>query len=801
MNRILHLLRFALVLFFAQGFTLRAQEPVHLDHLWQPNHIALCSALDTANQVLYIGGNFSHVGPPVPHAARINTVTGEPLLAQDAPNDAVYAVTDDGAGGHFIGGLFSAVASQPAGRLARIDANGQRHPWNPALNGTVRALERSGDTLYVGGEFTMAGSVQRQRFAAFRIGTGELLPWAPSFNSSVLALHADGPRLIIAGGFSAMNGSPRNALVSVNRFSGAESFGFPQANGTVRTLMRSGNTLYLGGDFAQMGGMPRTRMAALQLPVGSVLPFDAQADGPVRAFAIANDSLYVGGDFNQINGQVRSRIGLVHAASGTLLPWSPLSDGPILSMALAGDTLFVAGQITSTGSAGRRNLAALRRSTIYAHLWRCDASEPVHCLLKQGGSLFAGGDYKTIGCAFRRNLAAIDLNTGRATDWDAQANQTVQAMVLRGDTLFIGGSFSEVNASVRLRVAALKAGAVDYVLPMNATFDVTSTVLTLDEQDGKLYMGGRFDQVNGSGRRNAAAIDRVTGALTSWFPDPSSTVENLVADGPYIYLAGNFQNVNLGLTATPCLARVQSNTGWPSDWPAIVNWPCWLDDVQVKEGTVYLGGSLYAVNGIAQSRVAAIDAATGALLPWNPMFDGSVSSIAARGDDIYVGGWFMTADGDSVNKLGAFNRATAELLEWDARIGPKEPFMAVGRVRIQGDVLVAMGGFSHAGGTDRHGLAAFRLPVQAGSPSPRTRLVTTAWPNPFNDLLHVEMDAGMSGAVRYQLLDALGRTVHSGFAAANGTLTIAGLDALPSGPYAIMLLSASGRLALRTVKQ
>ena len=59
--------------------------------------------------------------------------------------------------------------------------------------------------------------------------------------------------------------------------------------------------------------------------------------------------------------------------------------------------------------------------------------------------------------------------------------------------------------------------------------------------------------------------------------------------------------------------------------------------------TIYVGGDFNQVNSTSRNRIAALDAQTGELLPFNPGANGRVDAIAVNGNTIYFGGDFTTA--------------------------------------------------------------------------------------------------------------------------------------------------------------
>lgn len=130
--------------------------------------------------------------------------------------------------------------------------------------------------------------------------------------------------------------------------------------------------------------------------------------------------------------------------------------------------------------------------------------------------------------------------------------------------------------------------------------------------------------------------------------------------------------------------------------------------------TIYLGGEFSQVGGAARQGLAAIDAATGNVLPWNPGLPPSgrtprVRCMTASPTTVYITGEFAQVGGVTRVVLAAIDAASGAVKPWDARY-------AAGLIRpsSQGIVhaiawtslgLVVAGDFSAIGGATRSGFA------------------------------------------------------------------------------------------------
>jgi trimeric autotransporter adhesin len=162
----------------------------------------------------YIGGNFAYVGIPTIGSGGVSASTGVlQNFARVTAGTSVSAVINDGAGGFYIGGTFTAVGGQPVTNLAHINADGSVDTtFLPNPNGTVTALTLSGSSLFVGGAFTTIGGQTVSGLAKLDATTGAAsATFTPSPNGAVNVLLVSGTTLYAGGGFtpSAESDRPR----------------------------------------------------------------------------------------------------------------------------------------------------------------------------------------------------------------------------------------------------------------------------------------------------------------------------------------------------------------------------------------------------------------------------------------------------------------------------------------------------------------------------------------------------------------------------------------------------------------
>jgi hypothetical protein len=187
----------------------------------------------------------------------------------------------------------------------------------------------------------------------------------------------------------------------------------------------------------------------------------------------------------------------------------------------------------------------------------------VNTIVSDGASgWFVGGRFTQVGGIAVANAAHIKADKTVDTAWkpDPSGGATtnnpteVFAIAVAGSTVYIGGNFATVGGAIGTDAAAVDktSGAVQSWAPEPLPNGAQGSVRALLASGSKVYMSGRFSGVkalNGGPpvtRTNAAAVDATTGEAGAWIPESAGAqnrVNTIVADGSRIYLGGSFVQV------------------------------------------------------------------------------------------------------------------------------------------------------------------------------------------------------------------------------------------------------------------
>ncbi|WP_353866690.1 hypothetical protein [Svornostia abyssi] len=139
-------------------------------------------------------------------------------------------------------------------------------------------------------------------------------------------------------------------------------------------------------------------------------------------------------------------------------------------------------------------------------------------------------------------------------------------------------------------------------------------------------------------------------------------------------------------------------------------------------GTLYVGGTLGAIGGGQRTGLAAVDAVTGDLLPFDAQLDGDVRALELHGGRLYVGGLFDVAGGSPRAGAAAFSTATGALTAFAPQLADGDQLGSVAALDAGGGWLYVTGGFDTAAGATHERIVAVDLVTGAPNPAWTPRL-------------------------------------------------------------------------------
>ena len=350
------------------------------------------------------------------------------------------------------------------------------NPTNLAFNGPIHAIaidEMTG-IVYVSGEFTKVGEIERSGLAA--IGTdGNLTSWNPSVDGVhippkeegqevgpyrvINALAISGSTIYVGGVFTSINGMERNNLAAIGTNGILQNWNPNVSIGYVNALAVKDSIVYIGGEFSTIGGEKRNKLAAVSTD-GVLQDWnpDAGMAGGVNALAIKDSIIYVGGLFNTIEGKIRNNLAAI-GTDATLQSWNPDVSGgyfgsTVRTLAIKDSTIYAGGDLISMVSMGRgrNNLAAIGTDGILQN-WNPSVNGSVNTLAINGSIIYVGGNFNKIEKKRSIGLAAIGTN-GAVKRWNPNVFGSVRAVLISGSTIYVGGDFTMIGNEVRSRFAS-----------------------------------------------------------------------------------------------------------------------------------------------------------------------------------------------------------------------------------------------------------------------------------------------------------------------------------------------------------
>ncbi|MBL7940024.1 MAG: hypothetical protein JNL43_11750 [Flavobacteriales bacterium] len=803
----------------ALGTVLLAAVPAHAQELntdwWHTSGGGVHSMVASPDgSVIYMGGAFNYIGPVITYSALLDLEQGQPTAGLPTPDNWVSCSVADGAGGWYIGGIFTEVGGQPRPRLAHINADGSLAPWQVDVGpGEVISLCLDGSTLYFGGTFATVAGETRSGVAAVDASTGALRPFAPQLGGTLFprarAVLVAGQNLVMGGDFETVDGTARDYLAAVDKVTGALASWAPNPVNQVFSLAPSedGASFYVGGTFITIAGQSRSRTAAFNASTLALLPWTVAASDVVNSMDVEDGVMVLGGEFETLGGQPRENLGVVDASTGAVLPLLADTDDDVYAVAIHNGIVHAAGTFRELNGVVRRHIGAVDLASGEVTTWDPVSGNDVYTLSVSDDQLFAGGWFTSIGGKVRNKLMAMDPATGRPTDWDAGAVNdygSVASLCLSSDgqVLYAAGSFNNevIGGQQRKHMVAIDVNT-GLALPWAPQPNDQVAAIEISPDGGVIYAAGNFMSVGGEQRRRLAAFnaDPQQTQLLPWNPDCTSgsvLCIELSADGSTLYAGGTFQAATgtIGgqprdrMVALSTTSDLNNATPWlaPVSGPSVPPLSAAVYSMLLDPSgeTLYLGGVFsaaagHAVSGQARDYLAAVSTATGAATAWNPGANDRIIELKwSLAGDLMITGVF---EGD--NAIGGQDRQGFAYVDpLSGAVRPFSPTFNFGGFGSEAEefdgVLVLSGFFNTVNEQMRLALAAFDLGFASvddrGDAAP-----IRIFPNPATDELRLP---NVPGARSIALYDAMGRTaLHTGYR------PVLRLDVLSPGAYVLVL--------------
>jgi uncharacterized delta-60 repeat protein len=479
-------------------------------------------AIQNDNQVLIAGDFRDLYGVGKGGIARLNATDGTldtnflnglPGASKQFEGFIVHSVALQDDGKVLIGGNFDTVNGVARNCIARLHPNGvlDNNFFDVSVSNlkhgafSIRSLVLQTDgRILVGGDFRTVNGVSRRAVARLH-GDGSLdatfhnSSSGPDNRVESMALQNDG-KLVLGGGFELVDGRPCSGVARLST-NGTVDCGFLEGlSGTdpwwgvdALALQADGKILIGGRQFSTIDGVSPGRIARLH-PDGTLDESFQNAlaesigtyDVFVRSLAVQSDQkVLMGGELTVLNPLTRHGFARLNS-DGTLDTTFPELYSSIFSIVVQEN--------------GRLVLAAPLEGRVSRYY--PDGTLDFSSQFPNASSIAAQPDGKVLVgscCSFGR----LNANGSRDTNflegvWGP--NNTVSAIAVQRDgRILVGGNLSRVNNITRNRIARLNAdGSLDnsFLNGLSGGNGPVDSVLV--QNDGKILIGGSFNQFNGA---------------------------------------------------------------------------------------------------------------------------------------------------------------------------------------------------------------------------------------------------------------------------------------------------------------
>lgn len=412
----------------------------------------------------------------------------------------------------YIGGNFTTTGDFTAANIVRF--NRTTHHFEPLyfenqqqnipFNNDVKKIIAVNDTtIYISGLFNNAGGIVHADYLVkydgkklISLGLG--LEAEEKNRGSVTAIEKFGNNIFVAGNFldAGSNLNVDNfAIWSGNEWQAA---GNNAINGIVNVLYKDEEGVILIGDFENAGGIEEADRIVRwngnnYEAIGPNSGFSQNID--IRSIIKYNNSFIIGGNFTQINGQSISYLAR-YTGNGWEQFGTPLNYY-VTQLSVYDNELYVSGAFFDVNNNENIDCIAKWNGTSWQSVtgyFNDNESPVVYSFYKDNSGLYVSGVFSNLGNNNNvNNIALWNNNTwqslGQGFSWG-----WAKKIIKYNDILIAGGGFTQNNAVPNTDFIAQFNGSewIPLVEPSVSDYDINDFEII----DQKLYVGGDFIKMN-----------------------------------------------------------------------------------------------------------------------------------------------------------------------------------------------------------------------------------------------------------------------------------------------------------------
>ncbi len=312
------------------------------------------------------------------------------------------------------------------------------------------------------------------------------------------------------------------------------------------------------------------------------------ANDEVNSIVRYNNTIYVGGVFNSVGTTGRNYLAAIDANTGAVLSWNPAPDGAIDKLLIAGNKLVVTGSYTTMSGSPRNGICVFDLTSgnllgSNLEIGLMSVLEPLHY---SGNYVYYCANDSMQQTAIRR----FDINTlQRDVTWksDNFSFNDINGLTVYGNFIYAAGWLDIFNGSIDINKLCrfnVSNGSLD--TSFYFTFKNSDYLYSVVAHNGKIYVSGNFDLIDGFTRKGIAEIDTAGFVTTKNIYCSNKIIKALTLQGNTLWVGGN--SVMLGGLNRYSIAQIDISTGIATCWfTQSLSGNLYMNTIWVSNDTVY----------------------------------------------------------------------------------------------------------------------------------------------------------------------------------------------------------------------